>query len=229
MSEHNSTRILALIDDIKRYAAANIRPGLDVRVTAYPVVYSNVVDSLARGQVKSLAFTFLGLLIATSLYFRSARIGLVAMLPNVLPILITMGLMGFLGISLNVGTAMTAAIAIGLAMDDTTHFFARFQEERRKRGSCQDAVQRTMRAIGEPMIHSSILMTAGYLSIALSQFRLSVLFALLCANTIVVALLSDLFVTPWVLLTWPKAFSGYRRQPERFGEEKMKGAVKCEA
>ena len=63
------------------------------------------------------------------------------------------------------------------------------------------------------MIHSSILMTAGYLSIALSQFRLSVLFGLLCANTIIVALLSDLFVTPWVLLTWRKPFRHFLPVP----------------
>ncbi len=212
MSEHNSTRILALIKDIKRYAAANIRPDLDVKITAYPVVYSNVVDSLARGQVKSLGLTFLGLLIATSLYFRSTKIGFIAMIPNVIPILVTFGMMGFLGISLNVGTAMTAAIAIGLAMDDTTHFFARFREELARSRSHGAAVRDTLRAIGEPMIHSSILMTAGYLSIALSQFRLSVLFGLLCANTIVVALLSDLFVTPWVLLTFRKAFVPARKR-----------------
>jgi predicted RND superfamily exporter protein len=136
--------------------------------------------------------------------------------------------MGLLGISLNVGTAMTAAIAIGLAMDDTTHFFARFREELKKSRSHGDAVRETLRAIGEPMIHSSVLMTAGYLSIGLSQFRLSVLFGLLCANTIIVALLSDLFVTPWVLLTWPKAFLTSPRQTERSEEEKMKGAVECQ-
>lgn len=199
MSEHNSSAIIDLLDKIKLYIKENMDPGLDVKITSYPVIYSNMLNSLARGQVKCLILVFFALWISTSIYFKSVKIGLIAMIPNIIPITCTLGLMGWAGISLNIATAMTASIAIGLAMDDTTHFFSTFRDKYSKEDDYDKGIYKTLSLLGEPMMYSSYLMIAGYLVMVLSQFRLTVLFGFFCAFTILMALISDLFLTPLVL------------------------------
>jgi hypothetical protein len=206
MSEHNSTAILKLVNKTKTFAANNVPGNLAVKVTSYPVIYSNMVDSLARGQIRCLVLVFFALFILTSIYFRSIKIGLLAMIPNMLPITFTLGFMGLTGITLNIATAMTAGIAIGLAMDDTTHLFTRFKQKFSADPDYVGDTTQLMRELGEPMMYSSFLMMAGYLVLVLSQFRLTVFFGFLCALTIFIALLSDLFITPWLLMTFKPKF-----------------------
>jgi len=201
-SEHNSTKILALIDKIKKFASSNIDPSLKVRITSYPVIYSNMVDSLSRGQINGMALVVLALLISAIVYFRSVQLGVLAMLPNIIPILFTFGVMGFTGITLNIGTAMTCGIAIGIAMDDTTYYFTRFIKEFSKKHDYTETMKYTLSILGEPMSYSSLLMVSGYLILTLSQFHLTVLFGILCALTIFVALLCDLLITPWIFITF---------------------------
>lgn len=207
MSEHNSTKILNMIENIKKYARNNINPNLTVRVTSYPVIYSNMVDSLARGQLRCLIIVLISLLLVTSIYFRSLKIGLLALIPNIIPISVTFGVMGHLGITLNIATAMTSGIAIGLAMDDTTHFFTYFKQRYSKNPDYIKDTKSCIMRLGEPMMYSSYLMIAGYLVLVLSQFRLTVFFGLLCALTIMVALICDLFITPWILMVFHPAFT----------------------
>ncbi len=206
ISEHNSTRILKLLGEIKAYVKKNIDPGLTVRITSYPVIYSNMVDSMAHGQIKNLIFVYAALFLLTVIYFRSFTIGALAIVPNVIPILFTFGFMGFTGISLNMGTTMISGIAIGLAMDDTTHFFDRFQIEQPLHPDYSDNMGHTYLLLGNTMIFSSLIMISTYLVLALSQFRLTVLFGLLCALTTFVALLCDMFITPWILITFKPKF-----------------------
>lgn len=205
-SEHNSTAILNMIKQIRAFVSLHFPPDLIVKITSYPVIYSNMVDSLARGQMKCLILVFFCLLIVTSIYFKSLKIGLLAMIPNIVPITFSLGIMGWAGISLNIATAMTVGIAIGLAMDDTTHFFTYFKDR-----FCEDAdyvknTQKTLCALGEPMIYSSLLMIAGYLILLSSKFHLTTLFGFLCALTIFVALLSDIFITTWIIITFKPKF-----------------------
>jgi len=204
--EHNSTVLLNIIADIKSFASSGISHDLDVKITSYPVVYSNMVDSIARGQRESLMWVFIGLLAAMSIYFCSVKIGLLTMIPTVIPMMTTFAVMGFCGISLNVGTAMTVGIAIGLAMNDTTHFLVSFRENRSRFPNYSENTKQTLIRLSEPMIFSSLVMIAGYLSFGLSQFRLSVLFGMLCALTIFIALLSDLLITPLILVVFRPEF-----------------------
>ncbi|MFC1479112.1 RND family transporter [Planctomycetota bacterium] len=205
-SEHNSTLLLNMVSNIKSFISSDLPPDLDIKVTSYPVVYSNMVDSIARGQKNSLGWVMLSLLAAMIIYFRSVKIGLLTMIPTVVPMMTTFAVMGFLGISLNVGTAMTVGIAIGLAMNDTTHFLVVFRENRDRCPDYLENTKQTLIRLSEPMIFSSIVMIAGYLNFGLSQFRLSVLFGLLCALTIFVALLSDLLITPWIMIAFKPQF-----------------------
>jgi len=202
ISEHNSAKILALVKRIKNFAGSEMSPSLKVKITSYPVIYSNMVDSLSRGQFGGMALGVIMLSICAIIYFRSSKLGVLVMIPNVIPILFTFGMMGYTGITLNIGTAMTCGIAIGIAMDDTTYQFTRFLKEVSKNHNYAEAMKRTLFALGEPMTYSSMLMIAGYLVLMFSQFHLTVLFGALCAFTILTALLCDLLITPWIFITF---------------------------
>ncbi len=205
-SEHNSTAIIALTKKIKEFVATNMSPGLDIKITSYPIIYSNMVDSIARGQKNDLIFVVFTLWLCTVIYFRSLTIGTLAMIPNIIPIIFTFGFMGWTGITLNVGTALTSGIAIGLAMDDTTHFFNRFKIEQSRYPDYTQNMYHTYSLLGETMMYSSFVMIATYLILTSSQFHLTALFGFLCALTTLVALCCDLLITPWILITFKPKF-----------------------
>jgi predicted RND superfamily exporter protein len=108
------------------------------------------------------------------------------------------GLMGWTGISLNVSTGMIAAIAIGIAVDDTIHYLNRFNKALRATGSVDQAAVEAMQAVGKPMIITSTAVAAGFLVVCLSNFEPIRHFGYLASATMVLAVISDLFVTPAV-------------------------------
>jgi hypothetical protein len=92
-------------------------------------------------------------------------------------------------------------------MDDTTHFFSRFKQKYPNNPNYIKDSKRTLLDLGEPMMYSSSLMIAGYLILTFSQFRLTIFFGFLCALTIFIALLSDFFLTPWILMIFKPKFN----------------------
>ena len=96
--------------------------------------------------------------------------GLLSMVPNVMPVLLNFGLMGMLGIPLNPGTAMIATIALGIAVDDTVHHVVTYWRELRAHRNRRVAMIRTMRAQGRPIVRISLALAGGFLVLALSNF-----------------------------------------------------------
>ncbi|MDD5584563.1 MAG: MMPL family transporter [Candidatus Omnitrophica bacterium] len=202
ISEHNSRKIIALVERIKSYIKKDIRPDLEVNMSSYPVIYSNMVNSITQGQAEGFLLCVITLLLTAIYYFRSFKIGALTMIPNIIPILFVLGFMGWTGITLNVGTALTTGIALGLIMDDTTHFFNRFGMNLSQEPDYVKNMRQTFLLTGEPMIFSSLVMTASYSVLLFSEFRLTAIFGLLCALTTLVALWCDLLLTPWILITF---------------------------
>jgi predicted RND superfamily exporter protein len=134
--------------------------------------------------------------------FGSVWIGLLSMIPNVIPILITLGTMGVCGISLNFMTVPIAAIALGLAVDDTIHFLSRFRLEFRKDGSYAAAIERTLESAGKPIIITSVILVVGFLIFLFSDFQYTRNLGMLISFTMASALLGDLFVLPALLLVF---------------------------
>jgi predicted RND superfamily exporter protein len=127
---------------------------------------------------------------------KSIKVGALSMIPNIFPILVNLGIMGFFGITLNISTAMVSAIAIGIAVDDTIHFIYRIWVELDKDGDYNKSAYRAITTVGRPMVFTSAVITAGYIIICLSSFMPNVYAGMLTAITMIVALLADLFLTP---------------------------------
>jgi predicted RND superfamily exporter protein len=125
------------------------------------------------------------------------------MIPNVLPILLTMGLMGWLGITLNVTTVMIASIALGIAVDDTIHMLVRIRAERRAGRSHDEAVRRTLQSVGRAVVFTSVVLSGGFAILLLASLVPAAHFGILVAFTMLTALLADLVLIP-VLILWLK-------------------------
>lgn len=134
------------------------------------------------------------------LVFRSLKIGLLAMIPNATPILVTFGVMGFTGVRLNTATAMIASVSIGIAVDDTIHYLSRYLEELNIRRNPIVAMRRSILTIGPPLCFTTFVITAGFMALAFSDYMPFLYFGVLTSLTMVSALLADLLFLPALLV-----------------------------
>lgn len=196
-----STEVGNLVDDIRAFAADHFPRDVRVRPTGTLVLLNRSADTLAWGQISGLWQVFVVLLLLMCMMFLSVRIGFLALVPNIIPIIILFGIMGWTGIPLNISTTLIAAMAIGIAIDDTIHYLGTFSGELRRTGDQTRAMINATRSVGVPMIVTSVALAAGFLVLTLSNFAPVRDFGLLSAVTMVVALFSDLIITPAVLMT----------------------------
>jgi CRP-like cAMP-binding protein/predicted exporter len=146
--------------------------------------------------VTGLLQVLVALLVVLSVLFLSVRVGAVALLPNVFPIVVLFGIMGWTGISLNLSTSLIATIAIGIAIDDTIHFLSFFNGALRESADQGQAARTTLRTIGPAMVFTSVALAIGFGVIGFSGFVPIQHFGILASVTMLVALVGDLFLTP---------------------------------
>jgi uncharacterized protein len=132
--------------------------------------------------------------------FRSLPLGLIALIPNILPLLVNFGIMGWLGIRLDSATSMISAIGIGIIVDDTIHFMHSFRESLKAQGDCSLAVEAALQQKGKPIILTSVILFFGFGVIIFSKFMPSFYFGILSCLLMVNALWADLIVLPCALL-----------------------------
>jgi predicted RND superfamily exporter protein len=196
-----SSEVGEFVDRVTAWAATHLPRGLALRPTGTIVLLNRSADSLARGQLIGLAQVLMVLLTLMSLFFLSIRIGVLSLVPNVLPIVVLFGVMGWAEIPLNVSTSMIAVIAIGIAVDDTIHYLSEFNAQIRQTGNQERAILEAAQVIGRPIVFTSMALTAGFLVVCLSGFQPIRYFGVLASLTMVVALLADLLLTPALLMT----------------------------
>jgi len=202
MVRHNLSDSLALnraLDDFREVVPIVLGPDVDYALTGKNLMVNAAAESLISGQISSL-FLILGvILVLFSFLYTSVLAGLLSLVPNIIPVLMNFGLMGFLGVPLNPGTAMVAAIAIGVAVDDTVHLMTRFGAESRNHLHESDAVRATIRGEAIPIVSTSIALALGFSVLSFSNFSIVAQFGLLAAATMLYALVSDLLIMPILL------------------------------
>ena len=172
----------------------------DVHLAGLLVLYNNMLQSLFDSQVRTLGFTVLLLSGMFLILFRSWRITLLTLLPNMLPVVMVLGVMGWLNIPLDMMTITIAAISVGIAVDDTIHYVHRFEDELRKDGQYVSAMHRCHGSVGLAMYYTSAAITIGFSILALSNFIPTVRFGLLTGIAMIVALIADLTLLPRLLI-----------------------------
>lgn len=168
-------------------------------LTGENILINTAADSMAEGQAKSLSLVLMLIFIIMSILFVNVKAGALSLIPNLFPIVLNFGIMGIFGIPLNTGTAMVAAIAIGIAVDDTIHLMSRYNSEMRILQSQDKAVDVCIHAEVRPVISTSVALSLGFAVLGFSNFVPVISFGLLSAIVMVFAIIGDLFITPILL------------------------------
>jgi predicted RND superfamily exporter protein len=183
---------------VKRIEArlAELPEGYRGRVTGNTVLVVHAIDDIARGQAVSLATGLLSIGALLVAYFRSFRTGLIALVPNVLPVLAYFGALGLFGVTLNPTTALVACMVLGVAVDDTLHYLARFRGFVRAGRDTEQAVIEALRTVARPIALTAVVLCGGLLALTTSQLTHQVEFGVLAAGTLLLATLLDVTLTP---------------------------------
>ncbi|EKF75019.1 transporter [Alcanivorax hongdengensis A-11-3] len=172
-----------------------------VHLTGAMVLYNNMLQSLFDSQIKTLGVVFFAILIMLLLLFRSLPVALISMVPSLISAGLVLGLMGLIGLPLDLMTITITAITIGIAVDDTIHYIHRFHEELPRDNDYVATMKRCHGSIGKAMYYTSLTIIAGFSILAFSNFNPTVYFGLLTGLAMLVALLSNLTLLPALLIT----------------------------
>ncbi|MEZ6138823.1 MAG: MMPL family transporter [Pirellulaceae bacterium] len=176
-------------------------PNAIVRIGGLRTVIEAAHTSLLSDLGSSFATAFLLITPVMILIVRSLWGGLVLMLPNLLPVVLVFGTMGWLGIRLDVASILTASVALGIAVDDTLHFLSWFQRSRGAGQTQLEAVRQAMTACAKPMFHTTLICSAAMLPFFFSDFLPTSKFALLMILILSGAIVGDLVLLPALLLS----------------------------
>ncbi len=166
------------------------------RTTGNSILMTQAVDEVASGQGLSIGVALLVVYIMLGFLFTSWRVGMLALLPNILPVIVYFGALGFSGITLNPTTSLIACIVLGIAVDDTVHYLARFNAQARDSASELKATYSTLHQLIRPVTLTSAVLCMGFLVLAGSDLQNQVQFGVLAAFTLLVAWVTDVTVTP---------------------------------
>ncbi|MDD3055324.1 MAG: MMPL family transporter [Aliarcobacter sp.] len=170
------------------------------RLSNLMVLYNNMLQSLFNSQISTLGASVLILSIMFFILFRSYKIVFIALVANVTPIFLLFGIMGWLNIPLDIMTITIAAIAIGIAVDDTIHFIHRFEEEFKIDKDYVNAMRRSHHGIGHAMYYTTIIIVIGFSILILSNLVPTIYFGLLTGIIMINVLAADLLLLPKLLL-----------------------------
>ncbi|MDD5151340.1 MAG: efflux RND transporter permease subunit [Flavobacterium sp.] len=176
-----------------------------VTMTGKAYVFEKGTKYLLDNLVSSLLFAIFLISLLMTFMFRSFKMVIVALIPNLLPLVITAGLMGYFGIPLKPSTILVFSIAFGLSVDDTIHFLAQYRQELvRNNWKIKRSVYATIKEAGVSMFYTSVVLFAGFSVFMLSDFGGTVALGGLIAVTLIFGMLSNLVLLPSLVLTLNK-------------------------
>lgn len=173
-----------------------------VRPSSFVVLYNNMLQSLFSSQFNTLGLVFLGILAMFVILFRSFKLAVISMIPNMFAAGVIIGLMGLIGLPLDLMTITVAAITIGIGVDDTIHYAHRFKEEFKKDQNYIGAMQRSHKSIGMALYYTSLTIIFGFSILTASNFMPTVNFGMLTGLAMFVALIANLTLLPVLLVSF---------------------------
>jgi predicted RND superfamily exporter protein len=173
-----------------------------VHLTGMLVLYNNMLQSLFKSQIQTLGVVILALMGMFMILFRSLKISLIAIFPNLLSIGVVLGVMGWLNIPLDMMTITIASISVGIAVDDTIHYIHRFTHEIKIDQNYIQTLHRCHGSIGHAMYYTSVTIIIGFSILVLSNFIPSIYFGLLTGLAMLIALIAALTLLPELLIVF---------------------------
>jgi predicted RND superfamily exporter protein len=205
-----SARIIArIIEQI--VAEAHMPPGVSVTAAGYLPLYVRMVDHIVSSQIRSFALALIVIFAALAVLFRSLSMALLSLPGNLLPVLLTLGAMGLLGVRLDVATVTIAAIVLGIVVDDTVLFLYFLRHEQRRHASMSDALSAAVDSAGQSILITTLALGLGFLVYGLAEVKSIVWFGVFVSFAMVSALLADLMLLPALIMRGRSRF--------QFGQE----------
>jgi len=195
--------IAALVNKIQTFADENFPSEIQAHPTGNLILNTRTVRDLISGQIQSLTLTVSVIFVIMSVMFLSFRVGIIAMIPNLFPILFFFGLLGTTGAVLSLSTNMIASIVLGLAVDDTIHIMSRLSSETRTTTDQEEALLASLCTVGKATLYYSLLVLLGFFVFSFSTFIPIQQFGLLSAMTVFAGVVAELVLLPALLATTP--------------------------
>ncbi len=203
----SSDLVLRHVEDADRMATeAFAGTGITVLTTGSGKLFSTLDHYLVESQVSSFGTAFLTVFGVIFIVFRSWRFGALTIVPNVLPVLAVLGVMGYLDISMNIATVMVASVALGVVDDDTIHFINRYRREVSEGATTDEAIEQATIHEGRASLTTAIINSVGYAVLFLSEYKPTAWFGGLLALTMAVAFLAEVFILPPIIKLMPRIF-----------------------
>lgn len=193
-----SSTTLALERKIKEWAEKNFTEA-KITMTGTLLLLNKTADKVSRSQTESTITAIFSIFLVMSLLLMSFKMGLLAMIPNVFPIVMLFGIMGYSGITINLSTSIIASIIIGLAVDDTIHLLSQFNYNVKELKDEREAIRATLATTGRPVFLTSVTLFLGFSVVSFSKFQPIFHFGILTACTLLICASGDLFMLPSIL------------------------------
>ncbi|MCA9264032.1 MAG: MMPL family transporter [Planctomycetales bacterium] len=177
-------------------------PGFRFAVTGLPVVEGREISQIVYDLAASLGTASVVIFVVMSIAYRSIRIGLISIIPNALPLLVTASLLVVTGTPLSFTSVCAFVVCVGIAVDDTIHFLTRFLQEKELETSTSVAIKKSFRAVGAALITTTLVLVTGFASVLISELPSHRTFSLMACSTIITALIADLVILPAMLASF---------------------------
>lgn len=188
---------LQLIHEVE--ARARRRFGDDVQATGLFVLLTYLIESLLGDQLSSFVTSAAALAAMMAIVYRSLVLGAIMLVPNLFPIVLVVGTMGWIGLPVNIATAMIASVSMGLTIDFTIYYITAYRDARSEGKSFIEAIHATHQGVGLALVFSTIALVAGFSVLALSHFIPLIYFGLLVSVAMVGGLIGNLILMPLLL------------------------------
>ncbi|MBL6969479.1 MAG: MMPL family transporter [Gammaproteobacteria bacterium] len=185
-----------LVDEVQQRVDEAFGEGVKSSVTGLMMIFARTLDAMMTSMVKSYSIAAIVITLMMILLVGHFRLGLISMIPNLLPITIVLGVMGLTGLPLDAFTMLIGSIALGLAVDDTVHFMHNFQRYYRKSGDTVEAITHTLHTSGRAMVVTTIVLSLGFFIFMRSEMSNLFNFGGLTGLAIILALAADILLAP---------------------------------
>lgn len=199
--QSGSAAILALERSLREVLdAQDLPPSLHAEVTGNTILVNHGAEGIARNQLSTVTAATLTILLIVSRAFASVRVGALAMIPNLVPVVVFFGILGSGVATLSLPTSLISCIALGIAIDDTAHFLIGYRRRRQGGMGPEAAVTDCILVLGRPIVTTSLMLIGGFLVLSFSGFATLRQFGHLTALTMLICCAADLLLLPAILL-----------------------------
>jgi uncharacterized protein len=205
MDDVGSARIQAFREEFDAYMATILPANVTPTSTGTIVLAADLTDYLVESLLVSIGLAFLFISILMGFLFRDVKLVIVSLVPNVAPLIVVAGIMGFAGVEIKPATAIIFSIAFGIVVDDTIHMLARLKQELKAGHDLRVALRHTIVGTGKAVVLTSVILLGGFLVLATSVFQSTMYLGLLVSAAIGLAVVADLLLLPALLyLLYPE-------------------------